>query len=51
MNNGNVFQKSEFVSLPLKTPKVAQIIGIGTDDATYPIQGQTLLVTNISIVC
>jgi hypothetical protein len=49
--NGNLFQKSEFVSLPLKTSKVAQIIGIGTDGATYPIQGQTLLVANIDIVC
>ena len=36
--NGNLFQKSEFASLPLKTPRVAYIIGTG--GATYPIQGQ-----------
>ena len=36
--NGNLFQKSEFASLPLKTPKVPHIIGAG--GATHPIQGQ-----------
>ena len=36
--NGNLFQKSEFASLPLKTPKVLHIIGAG--GATHPIQGQ-----------
>jgi hypothetical protein len=36
--HGNLFQKSEFASLPLKTPKVPHIIGAG--GATHPIQGQ-----------
>lgn len=36
--NGNLFQKSEFASLPLKTPKVPHIFGAG--GATHPIQGQ-----------
>jgi hypothetical protein len=36
--NGNLFQKSEFASLPLKPPKVPHVIGAG--GATHPIQGQ-----------
>ena len=46
--NGNLFQKSEFASLSLKTPKVPHIIGAG--GATYPIQGQIDLQFSIGVL-